>query len=64
MSSGQPSMRDYIDAVDKQAFDRLERMGNDEILSRSVDEWVEDFIEKFASPDIPVIYLDKSPTRP
>jgi hypothetical protein len=58
MSSGQPSMRDYIDAVDKQAFDRLECMGNDEILSLSVDEWVEDFIE-FASPDIPVIYPDQ-----
>ena len=59
MSSGQPSMRDYIDAVDKQAFDRLEHMGNDEILLRSVEEWVEDFIGKFASPEIRVIYPDQ-----
>ena len=41
-----PSMRDYIDAMDKQAFDRLGRMGNDEILSRSVEEWIADFIAK------------------
>jgi len=52
-------MRDYIDAMDKQAFDRLGRMGNDEILSRSVEEWIADFIEKFASADIPVIYPDQ-----
>jgi hypothetical protein len=56
---GQPSMRDYIDAMDKQAFDRLGRVTNDEILSRSVDEWIDDFIEKFATPDIPVIYPDQ-----
>jgi hypothetical protein len=55
----QPSMRDYIDAVDKQAFDRLDRMGNDEILSKSVDDWIDDFVGKFASPDIPEILSDQ-----
>jgi hypothetical protein len=55
----QPSMRDYLDAMDKQAFDHLGRMGNDDVLSKSVDEWIAEFIEKFATPDIPVIYPDQ-----
>jgi hypothetical protein len=56
---GEPSMRDYIDAVEKQATDRLDRMSNDEILSRSVDEWIDDFLNKFASPEIPGIFPDQ-----
>ena len=52
----QPSMRDYIDAVDKQAFDRIAGMSNADILSKSVDEWVDDLINQFASPDIPEVF--------
>jgi hypothetical protein len=51
----QPSMRDYLDAIDRQVFDHLGRMTNDAILSKSVDEWIEELIVKFATPDIPVI---------
>lgn len=52
----QPSMRDYIDAVDKQALDRIAGMSNADILSKSVDEWVDDLINQFASLDIPEIF--------
>ena len=59
----QASMRDYINAVDKQAFDRLDRMSNDEILSKSVDDWIDDFVGK-ALPDIPEFFRIKCPIRP
>jgi hypothetical protein len=53
---GQPSMRDYLDAIDRQAFDRIARMSNEDILSKSVEEWVDDLINQFASPEIPEIF--------
>jgi hypothetical protein len=55
----QPSMRDYIDAIDKQSMDHIDRMSNADILSKSVDDWIDDLIAKFASPEIPEIFPDQ-----
>ena len=55
----QPSMRDHIDAMEQQAFARLDSMNNNEILSKSVDDWIDDFVGKFASPNIPKILPDQ-----
>jgi hypothetical protein len=55
----QPSMRDYIDAIDKQSMDHIDRMSNADILTKSVDEWIDDLIAKFASPEIPEIFPDQ-----
>src|SRR6185312_4894885 len=55
----QPSMRDYIDASDKQSMDHIDRMSNADILSKSVDDWIDDLIAKFASPEIPEIFPDQ-----
>jgi len=52
-------MRDYIDAIDKQSMDHIDRMSNADILSKSVDDWIDDLIAKFASPEIPEIFPDQ-----
>jgi hypothetical protein len=57
----QPSIRDYI-TIDRQALERLDRKTNDEVLSKSVEEWIGDLIASFASSEMTGLcqqYLDR-----
>jgi hypothetical protein len=53
-----PSMRDYVDAEQRQALERIDNMPHSMLLSKTVDEWIVQLIKDHASPDIPV--LDRS----
>src|SRR5262249_41271308 len=49
------NMRNFIDRQQGQALGRIANMRNDEILSKSVDEWVSDLVQQYATPEIPQI---------
>jgi hypothetical protein len=51
----QLNMRNLNDAQQQQALKRIANMPNDEILSKSVDEWVADLVQQYGAPDIPEI---------
>ena len=49
------NMRDHNDAQQRLALEGIANMRNDEILSMSVDEWVDTLVERCAAPHIPRI---------
>lgn len=59
MSNGRPAMRDYLDAQNNHASERVRTMSNVDLLARSVQEWVDMIVEEYANPEIPIIYPDK-----
>lgn len=48
-------MRDYLDKMQENALGRIATMSNADVLSKTVDEWIADFLEEYASPEIPVL---------
>lgn len=57
--SNEHSMRDYLDVMRQRALDKIRHLTNAEVLSQTVEQWVDAIIVEFASPDIPVIYPDR-----
>jgi hypothetical protein len=59
MSNGPPTMRNYLDRMHEQTLARVANLSNSDILSKSLDEWVAQLVQEFASPEIPVLDLTK-----
>lgn len=55
MSNGRPTMRDYIDKMHQSALGRVEGMSNSDVLSKTVDAWIDQLSQEYASADIPVL---------
>jgi hypothetical protein len=55
---GELTMRNFIDAQREVALKRIEDMRNDEILSKSVEEWVDNLVQEYGTPEIPKINPD------
>jgi len=52
---GELTMRNFIDVQRKLALERIETMRNDEVLSKSVQDWVDDLVQVYGTPEIPEI---------
>jgi hypothetical protein len=59
MSNGRPTMRNYLDQMQEQTLVRVTSLSNSDILSKSLDEWIAQLVQEFASPEIPVLDLTK-----
>ncbi|HVI68276.1 MAG TPA: hypothetical protein VM910_37705 [Bradyrhizobium sp.] len=59
MSNGRPTMRNYLDRMHDQTLAHVASLSNSDILSKSLDEWVAQLVQEFASPEIPVLDLTK-----
>jgi hypothetical protein len=48
-------VRNFIDRQRELALKRIEEMRNNEVLSKSVEEWVADLVQQYGTPEIPEI---------